>query len=80
MSGNGCPSARYHSRQWGHTVAVTEQPTTCSRCGRVRDTDPLAALAWVSERGDRGDQRWLCPGCARAHARDIESKLDQSWW
>jgi hypothetical protein len=59
---------------------VTEQPVTCGRCGRGRDDDPLKALAWVSERDERGDLRWLCPACARAHVRDIESKLDQSWW
>jgi len=71
---------------------MTSQPTppmpapmptpapTCSRCGRPRDTDQLAALAWVSERDERGGLSWLCPDCARTHVRDIEGKLDQSWW
>jgi transposase-like protein len=56
------------------------QPVQCSRCGRIREAGRVAALAWVSERDERGVQRWLCPRCARAHIRDIESKLDQEWW
>ncbi|HEY3261488.1 MAG TPA: hypothetical protein VGJ95_14675 [Pseudonocardiaceae bacterium] len=60
---------------------MTEQPPTCSRCGRPREpADQLASLVWVSERDERGARRWLCPDCARAHTRDIEAKLDQSWW
>ncbi|HEY0640018.1 MAG TPA: hypothetical protein VGD67_20460 [Pseudonocardiaceae bacterium] len=56
-----------------------DERTTCCRCGRAREADGVAALAWVSERDERG-VRWICPDCARAHVRDIESKLDQSWW
>ncbi|GAA3439492.1 hypothetical protein GCM10018954_091130 [Kutzneria kofuensis] len=54
---------------------------SCSICGRRRDPTaaPAEALAWVSER-DRGGQRWLCPGCARAHVRDIEGKLPAEYW
>lgn len=54
---------------------------SCSICGRRRaaTAPPAEALAWVSER-DRGGQRWLCPGCARAHVRDIEGKLPAEYW
>jgi hypothetical protein len=54
---------------------------TCLRCGRQRDGQLLTAdaLAWVSEH-DRGTLRWLCPGCARTHARDIEAKLPNEYW
>nr|WP_246257495.1 hypothetical protein [Amycolatopsis anabasis] len=56
-------------------------PAACFRCGAVRDpdADPVAALAWVAER-DRGTLRWLCPACAREHARDIEGKLPGEYW
>ncbi len=52
----------------------------CGVCGRPRESDPLAALAWVHERDGRGARRWLCPDCARVHVRDIESKLPDEWW
>jgi hypothetical protein len=54
---------------------------TCVRCSRQRDQRVLTAdaLAWVAER-DRGAVRWLCPACARAHARDIEAKLPLEYW
>jgi hypothetical protein len=58
-----------------------ELAVTCVRCGRERDQRVLTAdaLAWVAER-DHGTMRWLCPGCARTHARDIEAKLPQEYW
>ena len=58
-----------------------DMAVTCVRCARQRDSRLLTAdaLAWVSER-DRGAVRWLCPDCARAHARDIEAKLPQEYW
>jgi hypothetical protein len=60
---------------------VEEMTVTCVRCGRQRDQRVLTvdALAWVAER-DRGTVRWLCPVCARAHARDIEAKLPLEYW
>ena len=54
---------------------------TCVRCNRQRDQRVLTAdaLAWAAER-DSGGIRWLCPTCARAHARDIEAKLPHEYW
>nr|WP_084022659.1 hypothetical protein [Amycolatopsis thermoflava] len=59
---------------------MTEQ-VACSRCGieRKPDEDPLATLAWVSER-EGGALHWLCPRCAREHVRDIEGKLPPEYW
>jgi hypothetical protein len=56
-------------------------PVVCSRCGEQRSAgeDPLRALSWVADR-DSGELRWLCPGCARAHVRDIEGKLPDEYW
>jgi hypothetical protein len=70
-----------HVPFWVRSRRVSQSATqpTCSRCGTERPDDPLAALAWVSERDRRG-VRWLCRECARIHVRDIESKLDQDWW
>ncbi|TCP43629.1 hypothetical protein EV191_12126 [Tamaricihabitans halophyticus] len=52
----------------------------CVQCGRAKATDDqLVALAWVQER-DGELVRWRCPGCARAHVRDIEGKLPDEYW
>ena len=63
--------------------AVTGPAATvaaCGLCGRSRaEEPPLAALAWVSET-ERGQTRWLCGTCARAHVRDIEGKLPAEYW
>ncbi|REH35834.1 hypothetical protein BCF44_117226 [Kutzneria buriramensis] len=70
--GRNCPSV----------VGVADNElVSCSICGRRRDlaAAPAEALTWVSER-ERGGQRWLCPGCARAHVRDIEGKLPAEYW
>lgn len=58
-----------------------EEWVTCFGCGARRDgqADPVDALAWMAER-ERGSVRWLCPRCAREHARDIESKLPSEEW
>jgi transposase len=29
---------------------------------------------------DERGRRWLCPACARTHARDIEGKLPDEYW
>jgi transposase len=52
----------------------------CSRCGRSRaDAAPADALAWAMTHDERG-RTWLCPGCTRAHTRDIEGKLPDEYW
>ncbi|GAA4546695.1 hypothetical protein [Amycolatopsis samaneae] len=60
---------------------TTAEPVVCHRCGRTRQDadDPAEALSWVCDR-DRGTPRWLCPGCAREHVRDIEGKLPDEYW
>jgi hypothetical protein len=58
-----------------------EVAVTCVRCARQRDQRirTADALAWVAER-HQGRIQWLCPTCARTHARDIEAKLPQEYW
>jgi hypothetical protein len=51
--------------------------STCALCGAEQD-DPATALSWVHEPGP--ESRWLCPGCARRHVREIEAKLAPEWW
>ncbi|MBB4685923.1 hypothetical protein [Amycolatopsis jiangsuensis] len=60
---------------------MTAPDVSCARCGRSRaaETDTLAALAWACTK-ENGTERWLCPGCARNHARDIEGKLPDEYW
>jgi hypothetical protein len=53
---------------------------TCQLCGIHREADGVRALAWVHDREPDGRERWLCPDCARRHARDIEAKLPLDWW
>ncbi len=48
-------------------------------CHRCAATDDTADPAWALDRED-GETRWLCPDCARAHARDIEARLPPEWW
>jgi hypothetical protein len=52
----------------------------CRVCGAVRDNGQASALSWVCERRPEGRPVWLCERCARAHLRDIESKLPDEWW
>ncbi|NDL59249.1 hypothetical protein [Phytoactinopolyspora mesophila] len=55
-------------------------PVSCSSCGRIMNDDsPSEALAWAAELR-AGRRIWLCPSCARAHVRDIESKLPAEHW
>jgi hypothetical protein len=60
--------------------AHSVRPVSCLNCGRTMQNDsPAETLAWAVEM--RGDRRaWLCPSCARAHVRDIESKLPTEHW
>ncbi|SFO09522.1 hypothetical protein SAMN05216207_103044 [Pseudonocardia ammonioxydans] len=66
----------------GTITEVTEGTPACRLCGTPRPPSPGAACVagWVAERDERGRDGWLCPGCARLHVRDIESKLDVEWW
>jgi hypothetical protein len=52
----------------------------CQLCGTAHEESGPAALAWACERDERGRTRWMCPTCARRHARDIEARLPQDWW
>lgn len=62
-----------------HVVYRVDRPqeASCLRCAAPRDP---ASLAWVREREAGGRVRWLCPGCAHRHVRDIESRLPHDWW
>jgi hypothetical protein len=53
-------------------------PATCAQCAAERRPDDPAALAWGCAPGPA--TTWLCPDCARHHARDIEARLDREWW
>jgi hypothetical protein len=67
---------------WGRRdkMSDVDEPVTCLRCAAPRDRDdPVVALSWVTERVG-GRLLWLCPRCARNHARDIETKLDHEYW
>ncbi|NMH99380.1 hypothetical protein [Pseudonocardia acidicola] len=57
-----------------------EPSPSCQLCGGTRDTTDPAAPAWARERDEHGATRWLCPECARRHARDIEARLPVEWW
>jgi hypothetical protein len=56
----------------------------CTRCGTPAEgADPAAGvvpLGWMVDRDARRGVTLVCPDCARRHARDIEGKLDASWW
>jgi hypothetical protein len=55
-------------------------PVLCARCGRSRaGAPPEEALAWAMTHDENG-RSWLCPACARVHARDIEGKLPDAYW
>lgn len=58
-----------------HVVHRIERPT-CRVCAARPGPD---ALTWSLDR-ENGRTRWLCPGCARAHTRDIEARLSPEWW
>jgi transposase len=47
-------------------------PVVCGRCGRTAEEPPLS---W-----SRNGTGWLCDTCTREHVRDIEARLDESWW
>jgi len=49
----------------------------CAFCGVV--ADEARPLSWSSA-VEQGSTRWYCDTCTRAHVRDIEGKLDDTWW
>ncbi len=54
----------------------------CDRCGTNDPADAEGAglpLGWSLETTSEGFSR-LCEACTRDHVRDIEAKLDASWW
>jgi len=56
--------------------------TTCSRCGATSADDAGGEglpPGWSLAASARGVDK-LCLDCTRAHARDIEAKLDEEWW
>lgn len=55
-----------------------EPPVDCATCGTPAD-DELAVLTWMLDVSDTG-WTWICPACSRDHVRDIEARLDPSWW
>jgi hypothetical protein len=52
--------------------------TVCSRCGTEGGEVELPP-GWSLSTEERGVVR-LCAACTRAHVRDIEAKLDETWW
>jgi hypothetical protein len=52
--------------------------TWCSRCGAEDPAEDMSP-GWSLATSERGVLR-LCEACTRAHVRDIEAKLDESWW
>lgn len=65
---------------------ASEQVAPAGQHTGTTDTDTNGTNGTGAHDGGNGtnsrppELRWLCPDCTRAHVRDIESKLDQSWW
>jgi hypothetical protein len=51
----------------------------CSRCGAAGDGSDLPP-GWSLSNEEPGVVLRLCAECTRAHVRDIEAKLDETWW
>ena len=72
---------RSGGEDYGGTVGAV---IACVRCGAPAEGADLARgivpLGWMVDREAGGPVTVVCPGCARRHARDIEGKLDGSWW
>jgi hypothetical protein len=61
-------------------VTEDHENEVCHRCGTARPAGGAEALAWAHEQEPDGRAGWLCPACARHHARDIEARLAPEWW
>lgn len=59
-------------------------PVTCDECQAIPDPGELAEPGeppWTwSVDNSGGERSWLCPRCARKHARSIEARLEPDWW
>ena len=53
-------------------------PAVCSRCGAEGDGTELPSGWSLSSEGL--EVLRLCAACTRAHVRDIEARLDTTWW
>jgi len=42
-------------------------------------TDDVVPLGWSTASSPRGLEV-ICERCTRDHVRDIEAKLDETWW
>lgn len=51
---------------------------TCSWCGATREGD-TPPLTWASS-VESGTVRYYCDRCSRENARNIECRLDVSYW
>ena len=53
----------------------------CRRCGTTAEVADGAGvpLGWSTSTDD-GRVSELCVRCTRDHVRDIEAKLDETWW
>jgi hypothetical protein len=67
-----------HADDQPGTVSLQRVASTCSRCGTTSDGDGLAP-GWSLSTSTDGLDR-LCERCTRDHVRDIEAKLDETWW
>ena len=64
------------------TLASVTDPTETPVCHRCANPGPAsgAALLVRARESEPDGERWLCPDCARRHAREIEARLAPEWW
>lgn len=56
--------------------ATGTNPAVCALCGATEERLPVTWTCSVED----GERRYFCEGCARAHLRSIEGRLDSAWW
>ncbi|MGQ0432911.1 MAG: hypothetical protein ACT452_10970 [Microthrixaceae bacterium] len=55
---------------------------SCTRCGASSagtSDEESVPLGWSTASSPRGVEI-MCEGCTREHVREIEAKLDETWW